>query len=68
MESAGAVFLPVTGLRKGHSMSRLDEGYYWSTTCGLDGAFNASLSSSVATINHWSHYLGVAVRLAKDSN
>ena len=68
MESAGAVFLPVTGLRVGSSMSRLDEGYYWSTTCGADGAYNAGLSSSVATINHWSHYFGAAVRLAKDSN
>lgn len=68
MESAGAVFLPVTGLREGSSMSHLDEGYYWSTTCGADGAYNAGLSSSVAAINHWSHLYGVAVRLAKDSN
>ncbi len=71
MESAGAVFLPVTGLREGSSMvggSRPNEGYYWSTTCGADGAYNAGfLSSGVNTTKHWSHYLAVAVRLAKDS-
>lgn len=68
MESAGAVFLPVTGLREGSSIIRLDEGYYWSTTCGADGAYSAGfLSSAVNTSKHWSHYFGVAVRLAKDS-
>ena len=67
MESAGAVFLPVTGLRAGSSISRPDEGYYWSTTCGADGAHCAVFLSSGVTPMHWSHYIGVAVRLAKDS-
>jgi hypothetical protein len=68
MEAAGAVFLPVTGLREGSSVIRLDEGYYWSTTCGADGAYSAGFfSSDVNTSKHWSHYFGVAVRLAKDS-
>lgn len=68
MESAGAVFLPVTRLREGSSMVRPDEGNYWSTTCGADGAFSASFfSSGVNTSKHWSHYFGAAVRLAKDS-
>ena len=68
MESAGAVFLPVTELREGSSIKRPNEGYYWSTTCSADGAFSAGFfSSGVNTSKHWSHYFGAAVRLAKDS-
>ncbi len=73
MESAGAVFLPITGMREGSSMidgSRPNEGYYWSTTSsGALSALNANFtSSSFSNGSYWTRYFGAAVRLAKDSN
>ena len=73
MESAGAVFLPVTGRRDGSSvdMDTLDVGFYWSaTSSNTYSAYNASFTSSGFSneFNNWTRYKGAAVRLAKDSN
>lgn len=72
MESAGAVFLPVTGRRVGSSMmdgTWPDKGYYWSATgsstlSALDAEFT---DSSFTADGRWSRYKAAAVRLAKDS-
>ena len=71
MESAGAVFLPVTGRRDGSSVDTLDVGFYWSaTSSNTYSAYNASFTSSGFSneFNNWTRYKGAAVRLAKDSN
>ena len=72
MESAGAVFLPVTGIRKGSSMvdeTWPNEGHYWSTTrSSTMSAFSAKFTESDFNNNgRWTRYFGAAVRLAKDS-
>ena len=75
MESAGAVFLPVTGLRDGSSMIYPDEGHYWSATGNSErSAYDAKLTDSsfvgVGTANETRYraaYRAAAVRLAKDS-
>ncbi len=70
MESAGAVFLPVTGLRNVSSMIYPDEGRYWSATvCSNHAAYDAKLtdSSFVGNANE-TRYRAAAVRLAKDSD
>lgn len=72
MESAGAVFLPVTGIRKGSSMvdeTWPNEGHYWSTTrSSTTSAFSAKFTESDFNNNgRWTRYFGAAVRLAKDS-
>ena len=73
MESAGAVFLPVTGRRVGSSMmdgTWPDKGYYWSATGSSTlSAFDAEFTDSSFTADgRWSRYKAAAVRLAKDSN
>ena len=71
MESAGAVFLPVTGRRDGSSVSSHDVGFYWSaTSSNTYSAYNASFTSSGFSneFNNWTRDQGAAVRLAKDSN
>ena len=73
MESAGAVFLPVTGIRKGSSMvdeTWPNEGHYWSTTRSSTlSAFSAKFTESDFNNNgRWSRFYGAAVRLVKDSN
>lgn len=73
MESAGAVFLPVTGRRVGSEMmdgTWPNEGYYWSATgsstlSALDAEFT---DSSFSADGRWSRYKAAAVRLVKDSN
>ena len=72
MESAGAVFLPVTGIRKGSSMvdeTWPNEGHYWSTTRSSTlSAFSAKVTESdFNNTGRWTRYFGAAVRLAKDS-
>ena len=69
MESAGAVFLPVTGLRVGSSIIKPDEGHYWSATVNNNhSAYDAKLTNSdfVGNSNE-TRYRASAVRLAKDS-
>ena len=70
MESAGAVFLPVTGLRSGTSMIKQDEGHYWSATVYTNhAAYDAKLTNSSFVGNsNETRYRAAAVRLAKDSN
>ena len=71
MESAGAVFLPVTGRRDGSSVDTLDVGFYWSaTSSNTYSAYNASFTSSGFSneFPNWTRYKGAAVRLAKDSD
>lgn len=73
MEGAGAVFLPITGMREESSMiggSRPNEGYYWSSTSsGALSALNANFTKSgFNNSSYWTRYFGAAVRLAKDSN
>lgn len=72
MESAGAVFLPVTGRRVGSSMmdgTWPDKGYYWSATGSSTlSALDAEFTDSSFTADvRWSRYKAAAVRLAKDS-
>ncbi|MBR3542798.1 MAG: hypothetical protein IKN82_03755 [Treponema sp.] len=70
MESAGAVFLPVTGLRLGSSIIKPDEGHYWSATVNNNhSAYDAKLTNSdfVGNSNE-TRYRASAVRLAKDSD
>ncbi len=72
MESAGAVFLPVTGLRSVSAIINPDEGHYWSATSNgssKHSAYDAKLTDSsflVGSANE-TRYRGAAVRLAKDS-
>ena len=70
MESAGAVFLPVTGRRTDLGVQWLDEGYYWSATVSSEQtAYNAKFTeSSFFDDSIGTRYKGTAVRLAKDSN
>ena len=69
MESAGAVFLPVTGKRVGSEVKWTDEGYYWSATgSSTQSAYDVKfLDSSFTTNDRWNRYKASAVRLAKDS-
>ncbi len=69
MESAGAVFLPVTGLRAGSAVTELNQGYYWSATGGAHSADSAGFTASSSFVDGaWAFHRGAAVRLAKDSN
>ena len=70
MESAGAVFLPVTGRRTDLGVQWLDEGYYWSATVSSEQtAYNAKFTeSSFFDDSIGTRYKGTAVRLAKDSD
>ena len=72
MESAGAVFLPVTGLRSGSAIINPDEGHYWSATSNgssKHSAYDAKLTDSSFLVGNANEtrYRGAAVRLAKDS-
>ena len=73
MESAGAVFLPVTGMREASSIvngSWPDQGYYWSATNNSKfSAYSAKFTDSSFSSDtyNWNRYYGMAVRLAKDS-
>ena len=69
MESAGAVFLPVTGRRTELGVQWLDEGYYWSATVSSEQtAYNAKFNESFFFDDSTgTRYKGTAVRLVKDS-
>ena len=71
MESAGAVFLPLTGTRHGSTVQySTDYGYYWSaTSASATAAYIAAFSaSSSSCIDMGRGFACSAVRLAKDSN
>ena len=73
MESAGAVFLPVTGLRSVSAIINPDEGHYWSATSNgssKHSAYDAKLTDSSFLVGNANEtrYRGAAVRLAKDSD
>ncbi|MBR3544184.1 MAG: hypothetical protein IKN82_10910, partial [Treponema sp.] len=70
MESAGAVFLPVTGERSGSTVGYLTTGYYWSaTSASATAAYIAGFSASLSScIDMARGSCSSAVRLAKDSN
>ena len=73
MESAGAVFLPVTGTRSGSTVDpqTTDYGYYWSATSSStewDKAYRATFIGSAYSFSDLSRSQACsAVRLAKDS-
>ena len=72
MESAGAVFLPVTGTRHGSTVEfSTDCGYYWSATSSsaeYNKARQANFIASAFSFSDLSRsYACAAVRLAKDS-
>lgn len=71
MESAGAVFLPLTGVRHGSTVQyETQYGYYWSaTSASATAAYIAAFSaSSSSCIDMARGYACSAVRLVKDSN
>ncbi len=70
MESAGAVFLPLTGSRSGsHVLYCTLYGYYWSATSkSITEAYIAVFTASTSSCGDMGRHFGTAVRLAKDSN
>ena len=68
LESAGAVFLPAAGHRKGSRVYGVQgDDFYWSATEYNSGrAYRLSISSSSAYMGSYSRYFGVSVRLVKD--
>ena len=75
MEAAGAVFLPVAGLRQGTQVSQVDEsGYYWSTDIlnPDDGAHEMWFGRMFIYYNpgiggSFSRHNGISVRLVQDA-
>ena len=71
MESAGAVFLPVTGYRNGLTINETDtQGYYWCyTSVGNSDAKSVIIANNYLNINFNStRNNGYAVRLVKDAD
>ena len=67
METAGAVFLPVSGKRQGNNLSDLGQiGYYWTGTTNSDAnasyLYFSGLYVFSPTNNEISKYIGCAVR------
>ncbi|MBQ7533953.1 MAG: hypothetical protein IJT45_09745 [Bacteroidales bacterium] len=71
LEDVGAVFLPVTGVRRGYSsqyVESLDTGWYWTSSyCDLYGAHGFGFSGPVHTNENYSRTDGCAVRLVRDA-
>ena len=71
MESAGAVFLPVTGYRNGLTINETDtQGYYWCYTSvgNMQGKSVRIYNNNFKIdMNVW-RYFGGAVRLVKDAD
>ena len=76
MEDVGAVFLPVAGMRKGTTVSGVDEsGYYWSTDILTSGEGAKEMWFGRAYIYYnpgigggFSRHNGISVRLVTDSH
>ena len=69
LESAGAIFLPVTGFRNITSISSIyDHGGYWSASCydNQDAYYFALNSRGAVMGNYDARYGGRGVRLVKD--
>ena len=70
MESAGAVFFPITGTREGTSVGNtyLDYGMYWSSTEASTGyaRYFQFTGLEVNPANNWNRYNGRAVRLVQN--
>ena len=70
LETAGAVFLPASGYRRGTDMWYKTQGYYWSSSSDnpsynwLYWAFN--FTAKVANIWNHERYYGSTVRLVRD--
>jgi hypothetical protein len=69
LEDAGAVFLPVGGLRQGDNVQNPDNGYYWSST--INNAVKSYdmnfTSAKVAAANARNRYSGLFVRLVQSA-
>ena len=68
LESAGAVFLPASGIRGGMGVNDVgDSGYYWSATLYDENyAWDLNFDSSKAYMNGYYRGYGQAVRLVRD--
>ena len=68
LESAGAVFLPASGIRLGSSVDIVQRnGRYWSATeSGSDFASSLYFDSGEANMSNEIRYHGQSVRLVKD--
>lgn len=69
METAGAVFLPVTGYREGKSFKSAGSGRYWTSTEDfVNGAWGFAFQqlASAAVVCYEHRYPGFAVRLVQD--
>ena len=68
LESLGAVFLPASGSRYGSDVYYVqDYGGYWSSTpCDSDDAWNVYIGAGEASMNYDSRGYGLSVRLVKD--
>ena len=68
MEHAGAVFLPAGARRSGTTVQNTNEGYYWTSTSGINTkAYMVHFSETEAptVVSEYRHY-GCAVRVVKD--
>lgn len=66
MESAGCVFLPVTGIRQGHSVTETSSGYYWSSSSWNYNPYSLKFTDGYFFINSGDNYYGCSVRLVYD--
>ncbi|MBQ5388463.1 MAG: hypothetical protein IIU55_05245 [Paludibacteraceae bacterium] len=68
LETAGAVFLPASGIRYGSTVDYVHTyGYYWSTTEFYSTyAYCLYFNSAVALMGNRLRYVGYSVRLVKD--
>lgn len=69
MESAGAVFLPVSGYRKGTNVNGMGEnGCYWSSTsCGNGySSFVNFVNDNLNATSNYGRSYGLSVRLVRD--
>lgn len=69
LEKAGAVFLPVGGLRQGDNVQNPSNGYYWSSTINSDvKSYDMNFTSAkVAAANARNRYSGLFVRLVQSA-
>ena len=70
METNGAVFLPVAGLRNGTGIYDVgSRGYYWSSSHDNDiNAYSLLIyDGDVNSYNYYTRYIGVAVRVVQDA-
>ncbi len=68
LESAGAVFLPASGSRRGSDVSNVRDGgdYWFATEKGSDNAYSLGFNSDFAIIYYIGRSIGLSVRLVKD--